>query len=192
MWKVRNAMHQYLQHFHTEENKVPIFGNNKEVNLQQLLYQGVYLLLPLKSVSITIFATVKMCLFSIFWGISPGTSLWEKKMTEPCSWAEREHCYETEGSHKSAKLLDYLFKQRLGWAKTGEVMNTYDLLFTTKSHVYVLKTDLISVVWYFDVFICSFSKYIQIQRKNSPYFLLFTIASVFTWFMENGWLCINC
>lgn len=76
---------------------------------------------PWESVSITIFATAEMCLFSIFWGIFPGTSLWEKKMTEPCSWAERERCYETEGSHKSAKLLDYLFKQRLGmgqnWVK---------------------------------------------------------------------------
>lgn len=105
-WGMQNA---YLQHFHTEENKIPILWEQQEVNLQQLLYQGVYFF-PWESVSVTIFATVKMCLFSIFWGISPGTSLWEKKMTEPCSWAERERCYETEGSHKSAKLLDYLFK----------------------------------------------------------------------------------
>lgn len=84
--KVRNAMH--ISNISIQKKTRSLsFGNNKEVSLQQLLYRGVYF--SWESLSITIFATVKMCLSTIFRGISPGTSLWEKKMTEPCSWAEK-------------------------------------------------------------------------------------------------------
>lgn len=193
MWKVRNAMHTCLQHFHTEENKVPIFGNNKEVNLQQLLYQGVYLLLPLRkcfyyylchSGDVSLFHFLGNFPRNLFmreendWTLflgREGTLLWDRRFTQVCQVVR----------------LPFQTETRMGqnWVKLWIPMTFH------------LQLNLMSMFWkqiwylWYDTLMSLFVPFqstFKFKEKNSPYFLLFTIASVFTRFMENGWLCINC